>query len=56
MCVHLPQSMASLSGPKGYGLAMMIDVLAGVLTGSAFGSSLNFEGDAHAAVKMPTAI
>ncbi|SHJ54864.1 ureidoglycolate dehydrogenase (NAD+) [Anaerobranca californiensis DSM 14826] len=31
------KSLVPFGGPKGYGLAMMIDILSGILTGSAFG-------------------
>jgi LDH2 family malate/lactate/ureidoglycolate dehydrogenase len=31
-------TLAPIGGPKGYGLALVVDVLAGVLTGSSFGS------------------
>lgn len=34
-----------IGGPKGYGLSMMIDVLSGVLTGSAFSRDLTLETD-----------
>lgn len=33
-----------VGGPKGYGLALMLDVLAGVLTGARFGGGLGPEG------------
>ncbi|SDH67002.1 ureidoglycolate dehydrogenase [Alteribacillus bidgolensis] len=34
------KSLLPVGGPKGYGLALMVDVLSGVLTGSAFGPSI----------------
>lgn len=32
--------LLSIGGPKGYGLALVIDVLAGVMTGAAFGKDV----------------
>ena len=35
-------------GYKGYGLAMMVDVFCGVLSGSAFGTNIrNWKGEDH---------
>lgn len=36
----LKGSLAPIGGPKGYGLAMMIDVLAGMLSGSRYGQDI----------------
>jgi LDH2 family malate/lactate/ureidoglycolate dehydrogenase len=38
-------SLEPLGGPKGYGMAVMLDVLAGVLSGGRFGGMLGTEGD-----------
>ncbi len=38
-------SLEPLGGPKGYGMAVMLDVLAGVLSGGRFGGMLGDEGD-----------
>lgn len=38
-------SLTPIAGPKGYGLALMIDVLSGVLTGSAFGTAIKAVDD-----------
>ncbi len=37
-------SLEPLGGPKGYGMAVMLDVLAGVLSGGRFGAGLGEEG------------
>ena len=37
-------SLLPVGGPKGYGLAVMLDVLAGVLTGARFGAGLGMPG------------
>lgn len=37
-------SLLPVGGPKGYGMAVMLDVLAGVLTGARFGGSLGAPG------------
>lgn len=37
-------SLEPISGPKGYGLAVMLDVLAGVLSGGRFGAGLGEDG------------
>ncbi len=37
-------SLEPLGGPKGYGMAVMLDVLAGVLSGGRFGGMLGTEG------------
>ncbi|MBM7573584.1 ureidoglycolate dehydrogenase [Aquibacillus albus] len=34
-------ALLPFAGPKGYGLAMVVDVLSGILTGSAFGPHIN---------------
>ncbi|WP_188624419.1 Ldh family oxidoreductase, partial [Caldalkalibacillus thermarum] len=34
---HRVSALLPFGGPKGYGLALMVDVLSGILTGSAFG-------------------
>jgi LDH2 family malate/lactate/ureidoglycolate dehydrogenase len=36
----LKGTLAPIGGPKGYGLAMMVDVLAGMLPGSKYGSDV----------------
>jgi len=36
----LKGTLAPIGGPKGYGLAMMVDVLAGILSGSKYGSDV----------------
>ncbi len=36
-----------VGGPKGYGLAVMLDVLAGVLSGGRFGGGLGLPGSSH---------
>ncbi|MRG84962.1 ureidoglycolate dehydrogenase [Salinibacillus xinjiangensis] len=38
---NLVKHLLPISGPKGYGLALVVDVLTGVLTGSAFGPSIS---------------
>jgi LDH2 family malate/lactate/ureidoglycolate dehydrogenase len=38
--VALKGTLAPIGGPKGYGLAMMVDVLAGMLSGSKYGSDV----------------
>jgi LDH2 family malate/lactate/ureidoglycolate dehydrogenase len=37
-------SLLPVGGPKGYGLSIMLDVLAGVLTGARFGAGLGMPG------------
>ncbi|NBP78647.1 MAG: hypothetical protein EB039_11335 [Proteobacteria bacterium] len=36
-----------MGGPKGYGLAVMLDILAGVLSGGRFGAGLGAPGSAQ---------
>jgi LDH2 family malate/lactate/ureidoglycolate dehydrogenase len=38
-------SLLPVGGPKGYGMALMIDVLAGVLTGGRFAAGMGLAGD-----------
>ncbi|MFD2922206.1 ureidoglycolate dehydrogenase [Halobacillus naozhouensis] len=38
---NLVKHLLPVSGPKGYGLAMVVDILTGVLTGSAFGPGIS---------------
>src|SRR5207245_10366945 len=40
-------SLEPLGGPKGYGMAVMLDVLAGVLAGGRFGAGLGAPGSAQ---------
>jgi LDH2 family malate/lactate/ureidoglycolate dehydrogenase len=40
-------SLEPVGGPKGYGLAVMLDILAGVLSGGRFGSGLGAPGSAQ---------
>jgi LDH2 family malate/lactate/ureidoglycolate dehydrogenase len=40
-------SLEPLGGPKGYGLAVMLDVLAGVLSGGRFGAGLGEKGSSQ---------
>lgn len=40
-------SLEPLGGPKGYGMAVMLDVLAGVLSGGRFGAGLGDRGSAQ---------
>jgi LDH2 family malate/lactate/ureidoglycolate dehydrogenase len=40
-------SLEPLGGPKGYGMAVMLDVLAGVLSGGRFGAGLGEKGSAQ---------
>ncbi|MDC3412058.1 ureidoglycolate dehydrogenase [Aquibacillus sp. 3ASR75-11] len=37
---NLVKNLLPIGGPKGYGLALTVDVLSGILTGSAFGTSI----------------
>lgn len=46
----LQGSVLPFGGPKGYGIAMMIDVLAGVMTGAAFGPRV---GDLYHGLEAP---
>lgn len=42
------KSLLPAGGPKGYGLAMVVDILSGILTGSAFGPNITaMYGDYH---------
>jgi len=42
-------------GYKGYGLAMMVDVFCGVLSGSAFGTNIrDWQGDDHKIANLVT--
>jgi ureidoglycolate dehydrogenase (NAD+) len=38
---HQVKNLLPAAGPKGYGLGMVVDILSGVLTGSAFGKNIN---------------
>lgn len=38
---NLVKYLLPMGGPKGYGLALTVDVLSGILTGSAFGSNIS---------------
>ena len=40
-------SLLSVGGPKGYALAVVLDILAGVLSGGRFGAGLGARGSAH---------
>lgn len=40
-------SLLPVAGPKGYGLAVMLDVLSGVLSGGRFGGGLGIGGSSH---------
>jgi len=44
----LEGTLLPIGGPKGYGLALMIDVLAGLLTGSGFAGDVGALEDCHA--------
>jgi LDH2 family malate/lactate/ureidoglycolate dehydrogenase len=43
----LEGGLLPLGGPKGYGLAVMLDIMAGVLTGGRFGKGLGMRGSAQ---------
>lgn len=38
---HQVKNLLPAAGPKGYGLGMVVDILSGILTGSAFGKNIN---------------
>lgn len=42
---HLLKHLLPIAGPKGYGLALAVDVLTGILTGSSFGLNITPYGD-----------
>jgi len=51
----IEMSVYMSGGYKGYGLAMMVDVFCGVLSGSAFGTNIrNWKGEDHKIANLVT--